>query len=97
LSDSSKPPSPGAAGANTLVLRAVFVPEGQQPPPGFGVWPEPIRFSAEYDPEAGGFVTNATGGGLFAGLAGQWVPADDAGSGGEEGSDAKESKWGGER
>jgi hypothetical protein len=74
LSDTSDTPDRPGPGFQTLVLRAAFVPEGEQPPPEFGPYLHPLRFPATRDPKTGTITcTNAAvsfGGSILA----QWHP-----------------------
>ena len=75
MSDASDGP---VADPNTLVIRAVFVPDGEDPPPEFAGDFEPLRIPATRDP-ATGQITCANVGISFDGdVLAQWVPdADD--------------------
>ncbi len=75
-----------APGPNILVIRAVFVPEGEQPPPEFSSVFDPLHFPATLDP-ATGQITCAMPGGDFNGdIRAEWHPDDDPGS--DNGEDA---------
>lgn len=63
-------------GPLTLVLRAVFVPDGYDPPVGFIANPYALRFRATYDPETGILTCEETSGGVVSGLAAKWRPED---------------------
>jgi hypothetical protein len=77
LSGSSERP---ASGPNILVVRAAFVPAGEQPPSEFAGDFYPLRFPATLDP-AMGIITCINAGLSFGGdLQAQWVPDDDQGS-----------------
>jgi hypothetical protein len=69
LSDSSDRPNPPHG---TLVIRAVFVPEGETPPPEFTLGSHVPRFPATYDPATGTMITNPAFGGPGRGIQGQW-------------------------
>ncbi len=75
------------AGPGVLVVRAVFVPDGQQPPGEFmGVF-DPLRFRATLDP-ATGVITCDNAGMSFGGdVLAQWYPDD------EQSSDDGDEIW----
>jgi len=76
LNGSSGRPIPGH---HMLVLRAVFVPDGEAPPEEFAsVW-NPLRIAATYDP-ATGDLNCAPGNGFDRGFLAQWHPDPDSDS-----------------
>ena len=75
-----------APGPNILVIRAVFVPEGEQPPPEFSSVFDPLHFPATLDP-ATGQITCAMPGGDFNGdIRAEWHPDENQGA--DNGEDA---------
>ena len=93
-------------GPLTLVVRAVFVPDGEEPPAEFLAVPYPLRVRATYDPETGVLTCEDTSGRAFAGIPARWYPdnaqddnpfADDDDNGGDgagdEGDDDGTPAW----
>ncbi len=58
MSDAFSRPSPGPG---TLVIRAVFVPDGEQPPPEFAAEFNPLRIRATRDPVTGEITCDGAG------------------------------------
>jgi hypothetical protein len=72
LSDQSDKPAPGP---NVLVIRAVFVPDGGDPPPDFLANIDPLRFRATYDPSTGELTCDEAGNAFDGAIQAQWYPA----------------------
>ena len=66
-------------GPLTLALRAVFVPDGEEPPPDLAGTLTPLRFRATLDPDTGELTLENTGGGKLEDLRAEWHP-DPAGN-----------------
>ena len=60
--------------SGTLIVRAVFVPEGEEPPPDLAANFDTLHFSVTFDP-ASGLLTGAEPGASFDGdVRAEWVP-----------------------
>jgi hypothetical protein len=68
LSDSS---NPQAKTSTTIAVPAVFVPDGQTPPPEFATLWNPLRIRATYDPTTGVLTADDPTG---RGIVGTWCP-----------------------
>lgn len=65
-------------GPDVLVLRAVFVPDGEDPPADFqGVY-DPLKLSATFDPATGELRTDAIGLGFGIDMPARWEPDRDS-------------------
>jgi hypothetical protein len=85
LSDTSDRRS---AGPLTLVVRAVFVPEGEQPPPEFSSVFNTIKFAATLDPETGVITCDNAGVSFDGDVRAEWHPDEEqGGDGGEQAGD----------
>jgi hypothetical protein len=71
LSDTSDRSSPGHF---TLVLRAAFVPEGEQPPPGFAADFSPLKFRATLDRKTGIITCDSAGINFGGDIRAEWHP-----------------------
>jgi hypothetical protein len=89
LSDQSGRPAPGSG---WLVIRAVFVPDGEQPPPEFLNDIHSLHFPATRDAVTGN-ITCENGMDFFGGVHGEWYP-DDAPD--QSGGDQREQSDGGQ-
>jgi len=79
LSDTSNRPfGRSSAGPHQLAIKAVFVPDGGQPPALFLESPFPFYFPATLDPKTGTFSTDMTGNFVHGEVSGQWISDDDA-------------------
>jgi hypothetical protein len=78
LSDKSDNPSPDE---NTLVVRAVFVPDGQQPPPEFGSDFSPLRIAATLDPSTGAITCDDAGMNFDGDVLAEWHPDEEQDAG----------------
>ena len=58
MRDDADGPAPGP---NTLILQAVFVPDGESPPPEFSNAMDPLRFAVTLDPETGSLTSDEFG------------------------------------
>jgi hypothetical protein len=63
-----------------LVLRAVFVPDGEDLPPEFAAEFDPIRFRASLDPETGEITCDDAGMNIDGDIRAEWHPDEDEGS-----------------
>jgi hypothetical protein len=77
LSDTSDRRS---AGPLTLVVRAVFVPEGEQPPPEFSSVFNTIKFAATLDPETGTITCDNAGVSFDGDVRAEWHPDEEQGA-----------------
>ena len=82
MSDTSDNPSQNPL---TLAVRAVFVPDGEDPPMDLAGTINPLRLRATLDPATGALTCDITGMNGHAGLSGEWVP-DSAGEPGDDAS-----------
>jgi hypothetical protein len=57
-----------------LVLRAVFVPDGEQPPPEFMADFSPLRIRATRDPATGEITCDDAGADFDGDISAQWHP-----------------------
>jgi hypothetical protein len=78
LPDSSARPFPGP---QTLVVRAAFVPDGEQPPPEFMGAFDPLRIRATLDPATGGITCNDAGMNFDGDIRAEFYPDADRDSG----------------
>jgi hypothetical protein len=90
------PDDRSSPGPLTLVLRAAFVPDGQEPPPEFSSVFNPLKFRATLDPATGVITCDNAGMSFLGDIRAEWHP--DAGQGGDgeaelggEGGDARAS------
>ena len=67
------------ASPNHLVIRAVFVPDGEEPPPDVAATMSPLRFRATLDPETGILAGDSEGNAFGGDLLAEWVPDSDDG------------------
>ncbi len=80
----SDPPDRPTPGPDVLVLRAVFVPEGQQPPPEFAsVW-NPLRIPATVDPATGQITCDNAGTNFGGDILAEWHPNPTPDAGGDK-------------
>lgn len=77
MSDSTGRTPPGPF---TLVLRAAFVPDGEQPPPELSSDFSPIRFRATLDPETGEITCDNAGMNFDGDVRAEWHPDEAQGS-----------------
>ena len=77
MSDASNPRSPGP---NILVVRAVFVPDGEQPPPEFSGVFDPLKFRATLDPATGIITCDNAGMSFLGDIRAEWHPDVEQGS-----------------
>ena len=91
MSDPSDRPVPGP---QTLVIRAAFVPDGEQPPPEFSSQFDPLHFPATRDPATGEITCDADGTRFGGGVMAQWVADEDpeGAAGNEPGDSENETK-----
>ena len=80
MSDTSDRSGPGS---HVLVIRAVFVPDGEAPPPEWASTLNPLRFPVTYDPSTGE-ITGDAGNGFDQGISAEFHPDEDQGSGDED-------------
>ena len=73
MSDTSDSSSPDP---DTVVVRAVFVPDGEDPPPEFTTGLSSLHFPATYDPETGVITTDMSEGSASGAVSGTWVSDD---------------------
>ena len=81
-------------GPLTLVLRAVFVPDGEEPPPDLAATLTPLRLRATLDRETGVLTLENTGPGLMPDLRAEWRPdpaGDQGGMGTDDGDDEEDA------
>ena len=71
LPDNSARPS---AGPDVLVVRAVFVPDGDQPPPEFAGDFNPLQMRATRDPATGEITCDAAGTVFGGDIRAEWYP-----------------------
>ncbi len=70
-----------------LIVRAVFVPDGEQPPAEFVADLDPLHFRATLDPATGEITCDNTGMSIDGDLRARWFPADDGGAFDEDDDD----------
>jgi hypothetical protein len=92
LPDTSNNP---AAGPLTLVLRAVFVREGEQPPPEFLSDFGPLRMPATLDPATGEITCDNSGTSFDGEVRAEWHPDSDGEDGDDSSGDEKAKGTGG--
>ena len=63
-----------------LIVRAVFVPDGEQPPAEFLADIDPLHFRATLDPATGEITCANTGVSIDGDVRARWFPADDGGA-----------------
>jgi hypothetical protein len=73
LSDSSKNPAPGTG---ILIVRAVFVPDGEQPPPDLIADFNSLHLPATLDPETGEITCDNAGFDFNGAVRAEWHPGD---------------------
>lgn len=73
-----------APGPLDLVVRAAFVPEGQQPPPEFRGDFNPLHIPATLDPETGQITCDNAGTNFGGDIRAEWHPDPDPDAGGDE-------------
>jgi hypothetical protein len=64
-----------------LVLRAVFVPDGQEPPPEFSSDFSPLRVRATLDPATGAITCDDAGISFDGDIRGEWHPDEEQDAG----------------
>jgi hypothetical protein len=75
LSGSSAPPGDRPVpGPHTLVIRAVFVPDGEPPPPEMMSSFDSLRFRVSLNPATGELTCDEPGNGFDSGIQAQWYP-----------------------
>ena len=78
MDDDARPETPGqgrsAPGPMTMVLKAAFVPDGQDPPPDLALGRYPLRLRARLDPRTGEMITQAAGGLFIQDVPAEWKP-----------------------
>jgi hypothetical protein len=99
LSDTSDRSSPGTF---TLVLRAAFVPDGEDPPPEFAADFSPLKFRATLDRVTGIITCDSAGINFGGDILAEWHPDEVQGSDGGKAAtvqddDARESGRPGEQ
>lgn len=85
MNDPSSRPAPGPL---TLLLRAAFVPDGEEPPPDLARMPHPLRLRASLDPATGAVSCDDTGTNFHGGIPAEWIPDAPAGEAGASGTDS---------
>ena len=90
MSDASdRPASPGP---HVLVLRAAFVPDGQQPPSEFSSDFSPLRFRATLDPATGAITCDNAGMNFDGDVLAEWHPDEEQGSDADENADGQDGE-----
>jgi hypothetical protein len=79
LSDTSDRSSPGPF---TLVLRAAFVPDGEDPPPEFAADFSPLKFRATLDKATGTITCDSAGMNFDGDIRAEWHPDEAQETGG---------------
>lgn len=69
-----------APGPFTLIMRAAFVPDGQQPPPEFGGDFSPLKFRATLDTATGIITCDNAGMSFDSDIRAEWHPDVEQGS-----------------
>jgi hypothetical protein len=76
-------------GPGNLIVRAVFVPEGEQVPPDFTTEFEPLHFPATLNTETGEITCTNAGPDLNGGVLAQWYPDTQQEAGDEDEPDGQ--------
>jgi hypothetical protein len=84
LADQPDKPSPGP---HTLVVRAAFVPDGEQPPPELNSVFDPIKFRATLDPETGEITCDNAGMSFDGDIRAEFHPDEKEEDGAEDGGE----------
>ena len=71
MNDPSSRPAPGPL---TLPMRAVFVPDGEEPPPDLACMLHPLRLRASLDPATGAMTCDDAGMTFHGDIAAIWIP-----------------------
>jgi hypothetical protein len=82
-----------ALGAGTLIVRAVFVPDGEQPPPDLIADFNSLHLPATLDPETGEITCDNAGFDFNGAVRAEWHPGDEPDqSDGDEPADQNEPR-----
>jgi hypothetical protein len=84
LSDTSDTSDHPSAGLHVLIVRAAFVPDGEQPPPEFSADFSPIKFRATLDPATGAITCDNAGMNFQGDIRAEWHPDAKQGSDGAD-------------
>jgi hypothetical protein len=91
-SDSSDHGSPGP---HTLVVRAAFVPDGQEPPPELSSDINPLRFRATLDPATGTITCDNAGMNFHGDIRAEFHPDEDQEAGDDAADEGDNARIGG--